>query len=140
MERDERLVLAAGALERWSVLSALHADALVGTSDALRAWSERRWPPATRRREWPVRLRQDDGTELIGYADMVLMGAESFVLIDHKCLSGTREEALEAAGGFAGQAWAYAEAIAAATGKRAEACFVHLVAHGCVVGVTKPGM
>jgi len=35
---------------------------------------------------------------------MVLMEAESFVLIDHKCLSGTRDEARDAARGFAGQA------------------------------------
>jgi ATP-dependent exoDNAse (exonuclease V) beta subunit len=138
LERDERLELAAGALERWSVQSAIHAGALVGASDALRAWCERRWPTAKLHREWPVRLRQDDGTELIGYADMVVIGGESFVLIDHKCLSGTREEVLDAARGFAGQTWAYAEAIAAATGKRADGCFVHLVAHGCAVEVTMP--
>ena len=118
--------------------SAIHAGALVGASDAFRAWCERRWPSAAWHREWPVRLRQEDGTELIGYADMVLMEAVSFVLIDHKCLSGTREEALDAARGFAGQAWAYADAIAAATGRRADGCFVHLVAHGCVVSVTRP--
>jgi hypothetical protein len=138
LDPDERLGLAAGALERWSVQSAIHVGALVGASGVFRAWCERRWQSAAWHREWPVRLRQDDGTELIGYADMVVMGGESFVLIDHKCLSGTREEALEAAGGFAGQAWAYAESIAAATGKRADGCFVHLVAHGCAVSVTKP--
>jgi ATP-dependent helicase/nuclease subunit A len=138
LEREERLVLAAGALERWSVQSAIDAGALVDASETFRAWCERRWPSATWHREWPVRLRQDDGTVLVGYADMVLMGVGSFVLIDHKCLSGTRAEALEAARGFAGQAWAYAEAIAVATGRRAEGCFVHLAAHGCVVSVTKP--
>ncbi len=138
LDRDERLGMAAGALERWSVQSAIPAEALVGESDAFRGWCERRWPSATWHREWPVRFRQDDGTELIGFADMVVMGEESFVLVDHKCLSGTREEALEAARGFAGQTWAYAEAIAAATGKRVGGCFVHLVAHGCVVEVTKP--
>ena len=138
VEPGERLILAAGALERWVVQSAIHAGALVDASDAFRAWCERCWPSAAWHREWPVRLRRDDGTELIGYADMVLMEAERFVLIDHKCLSGTRDEALDAARGFAGQAWAYADAIGAATGKRADACFVHLVAHGCAVSVTRP--
>ena len=137
-EGDERLGLAAGALGRWSVQSAIHAGALVAASDAFRAWCERRWPLATWHREWPVRLRQDDGTEFIGYADLVVMGEASFVLVDHKSLSGTREEALESALGYAGQLWTYAEAIAAATGKRAEACFVHLIAQGCVVSVMKP--
>jgi ATP-dependent exoDNAse (exonuclease V) beta subunit len=138
LERDERVGLAAGALERWSVQSAIHAGALAGASDAFRAWCERRWPSAKWHREWPVRLRQDDRTELVGYADMVVMTGESVALIDHKCLSGMREEALEAAAGYAGQLWAYAEAIAAATGKRAEGCFVHLVAQGIVVSVSKP--
>ena len=40
-----------------------------------------------------MRLRQDGGAELGGYADMVVMSDESFVLVNHKCLSGTREEA-----------------------------------------------
>ncbi|MGE5199248.1 MAG: UvrD-helicase domain-containing protein, partial [Rhodospirillaceae bacterium] len=44
VERDERLALAAGALERWSVESAIHAGALAGASDTFRAWCERRWP------------------------------------------------------------------------------------------------
>jgi len=34
----------------------------------------------------------------------------------------------------------HAEAVAAATGKRAEGCFVHLVAQGCAVSVTKPAV
>jgi hypothetical protein len=120
------------------VQSAIHAGALVGASDAFGAWCERRWPSAVWHREWPVRLRQDDGTELIGYADMVVMGDESFVLVDHKCLSGTREEALDGATGYAGQIWTYAEAIAAATGKRADGCVVHLIAQECVVSITPP--
>ena len=81
-------------------------------------------------------MRQECGTELIGYADLVVMDGESFVLVDHKCLGGTRDEAIAASAGYAGQVWTYAEAIAKATGKRAAGCFVHLVAQGEVVAVT----
>jgi ATP-dependent exoDNAse (exonuclease V) beta subunit len=81
-------------------------------------------------------MRQEGGTELIGYADLVLVDGESFVLVDHKCLGGTRDEALVAAAGYAGQVWTYADAIAKATGRRAAGCFVHLVAQGVMVEVT----
>jgi ATP-dependent exoDNAse (exonuclease V) beta subunit len=134
-ETTGRLAMATAVLERWSVQGALRADALCAAADALRAWVERRWPAAARHHEWPVRLRQEGGTELIGYADLVLMGGESFVLVDHKCVGGSREEALAAAAGYAGQLGAYAEAIAKATGKRAAGCFVHLVTQGVVVAV-----
>jgi ATP-dependent exoDNAse (exonuclease V) beta subunit len=82
-------------------------------------------------------MRKESGTELIGYADLVVMDAESFVLVDHKCLGGPRDEALAAAAGYAGQVWTYAETIATATGKRAAGCFVHLVAQGVMVAVTE---
>ena len=65
------------------------------------------------------------------------MDGAGFVPVDHKCLGGTRDEALAASAGYAGQVWTYAEAIARATGKRAAGCFVHLVAHGEVVAVTE---
>ena len=135
LEPAGRLAMATAVLERWSVQGALRAEALCAAADALRAWVGRRWPTATWHCEWPVRLRQEGGTELIGYADLVLTDGESFALVDHKCLGGSREEALAVAPGYAGQLGAYAEAIAKATGKRAVGCFVHLVAQGVVGAV-----
>ena len=137
---EERLEMAAGALMRWNVQGAIRAEALVAASVVFRAWADARWPCARWHREWPVRLRQASGTELIGYADMALMDADSFVLVDHKCLGGTLDEALGKAASYAGQIWAYAEAIAAATGKRAAGCVIHLVSQGIVVAVSAPGV
>ena len=125
-------------LERWSVQGALRVEGLIGASDALRAWVERRWPAASWHREWPVRMRQEEGTELVGYADLVLIDGESVVVVDHKCVGGTREEALDASAGYARQVWTYAAAITRATGKHVEGCFVHLVAHGAVAAIAGP--
>ena len=80
-------------------------------------------------------MRQASGTEFVGYADLVLMDADSFALVDYKCVGGNRDEAIQAAAGYAGQIWTYADAIAKATGKRATGCFIHLVAQGLVVAV-----
>ena len=135
MESGERLAMATTVLGRWSVQGALRAEELLAASDALRGWIERRWPSASWHREWPVRMRQESGTELIGYADLVLVDGDSFVLVDYKCLGGTRDEALVASAGYAGQVWTYAEAIAKATGKRAAGCFVHLLRQGIIAEV-----
>jgi ATP-dependent exoDNAse (exonuclease V) beta subunit len=138
LDSDERLAMASRLLGHWSVQGALRATDLIAASDALRAWVARRFPGAAWHREWPVRLRQENGTELIGYADLVIEGGDDFVLIDHKCLGGTQEEALAACSAYAGQIGTYAAAIAAATGKRTVGRFVHLVTHG-VVGALDRG-
>jgi hypothetical protein len=65
-----------------------------------------------------------------GYADLVLVDGERVVLVNHKCLGVTRDEAVAASAGHAGQVGTYAEAIARATGKRCAGRFVHLVAQG----------
>jgi ATP-dependent helicase/nuclease subunit A len=136
LESGERLAIARSVLERWSVHGAMRAEDLLAASDDLRGWTTRRVSAARAHREWPVRLRQENGTELVGYADLVLMGADRFDLVDYKCVGGNREEALLAAAGYAGQLWTYAEAIGKATGKRPAGCFVHLVAQGLVVAVS----
>lgn len=135
MDAGERLALAASLLKRWSVQGALRAEDLLAASDALRAWVEQHWPAATWHREWPVRMRQDGGTELSGYADLVLIDGENVVVVDHKFLGGTREEALDASVGYAGQIRTYAEAIAKATEKRLAGCFVHLAAQGVIAAI-----
>jgi ATP-dependent exoDNAse (exonuclease V) beta subunit len=132
LDRDERLVMASRLLEHWSVQGALRAEDLVAVSDGLRAWAARGFPTATWHREWPVRMRQENGTELVGYADLVLEDSDAFVLVDHKCLGGTQDEALAACSGYAAQIGTYADAIAGATGKRTAGCFVHMVAHGVI--------
>ena len=137
LDGDERLAMASRLLEHWSVQGALRATDLIAASDALRAWITRRFPGAAWHREWPVRMRQENGTELVGYADLMLVDGDAFVLVDHKCLGGTREEALVACSGYAGQIGTYADAIAAATGKRAAGCFVHLVTHGVMAALER---
>ena len=135
---DGRPAMAEELLARWGVQGSMRADALLAASDALYAWAGRHWPHATWHREWPVRAREANGTELTGYADLVLMDGDGFVLVDHKCLSGTRDEALAGCAEYAGQLAAYADVIAMATSKRPGGCFIHLVTQGVVVECRVP--
>jgi hypothetical protein len=77
----------------------------------------------------------DDGSELVGAADLVLGDDGGFTLVDHKCLAGSLDDALKAAAGYGGQLCAYAETIEAATGKSVRTRVVHLVLQGAVVGI-----
>ena len=132
---DERLEIARAALERWAVQGTLKPEALVAAGSALRAWVAARWPQGRWHREWPVRRRMDDGSELVGAADLVLGDDGGFTLVDHKCLAGSLDDALKAAAGYGGQLCAYAETIEAATGKSVRTRVVHLVLQGAVVGI-----
>jgi ATP-dependent exoDNAse (exonuclease V) beta subunit len=127
MALAERLLLAHGAQP------AIRAEELVRAGTALRAWCERRWPGATLRREWPVRHRLDDGSELNGYIDMLLETKDGLVVIDHKCLAGDRDGALDSAAHYHGQLEAYANALTAATGQPVIERWLHLVLQGLMV-------
>ena len=135
----ERLAMAQAALEFRSVQGAVRAEVLVAAADTLRAWAIARWPAAVWHREWPVRRRMEDGAELAGYADLVLMTEQGFALVDYKCLAGSVEDAVKSAGGYAGQLTAYAEAVELATGKACLGCFVHAVVQGRIVAVEGAG-
>ena len=67
------------------------------------------------------------------------MSDEGFILVDHKCLAGSVEDAVRSAGSYAGQLKAYAEGIALATGRACVGCFVHAVVQGRIVAVEGAG-
>jgi ATP-dependent helicase/nuclease subunit A len=138
LKTEERLGIARALLEQRATQGAVRPEDLVRAGDALRTWVERRWPGAAWHREWPVRLRREDGSEVSGFADLVLATADGFVLVDHKCLGGSREGALKATAGYAAQLGAYAEAIEKATGNKVGERFVHLLLQGVGARVDDP--
>jgi hypothetical protein len=66
----------------------------------------------------------------VGYADLVLEVGDGFVLIDHKCLGGKRDEVIRGSAAYAGQVGAYAGAIARATGTDCRGAYLNLVLQG----------
>lgn len=135
MEDSARRELADAILARWKVSDALTSESVLQASDNLRKWISANWPAATWHREWPVMMRLEIGTVLRGVSDLVLETDDGFVVIDHKSFPGSREQAVEKASGFAGQINAYADAVAAATGKPVLARFIHMPVTGLVLPV-----
>ncbi len=131
----ERVAMAARLLESFSAQGSLRAEDLARAGASLRGWAGRHWPGATWRREWPLRRRLPDGSELHGFADLVLETVEGLVIIDHKCLGGTLTEALAAAASYGAQLAAYVDVLERATGREVLGRWVHLPLQGVCVEV-----
>ena len=118
-----------------SVQGSLRAEDLARAGASLRGWVGRHWPGATWRREWPLRRRLRDGSELHGFADLVLETREGLVLIDHKCLGGTLTEAVAAAPSYGAQLAAYVDVLERATGRDVLGRWLHMPLQGVCVEV-----
>jgi len=135
LDEAARVQMAARLLQSFSVQGSLRAEDLARAGVSLRVWAGRHWPGATWRREWPLRRRLPDGSELHGFADLVLETRDGLVLIDHKCLGGTLAEALAAAASYGAQLAAYAEVLERATGRAVLGRWLHMPLQGMCVEI-----
>lgn len=129
-EKSQRLKQADEILTRWQVATNMKAEDLVTASDRLHGWINSKWPSAIWQREYPIAMRQDNGTIVSGFIDLLLEVDDEFIIIDHKSFPGSQEEAGKKVASFAGQLDSYAEAVGHATGKKVEVCFIHLPVGG----------
>jgi ATP-dependent exoDNAse (exonuclease V) beta subunit len=138
VKRDtaKRFTMATNVLKRWQTTANMTPESLLLASDHLHAWVTGKWQDAIWHREYPVALRQEDGTIVSGFIDLLLELPDCFVIIDHKSFPGSSEEAQKKAARFAGQLGVYAEAVQEATGKEVIGCYIHLPVSGmslCIV-------
>jgi ATP-dependent exoDNAse (exonuclease V) beta subunit len=134
-EKAKRLEMANRILNRWLSVANISADYLVQASDCLHSFILSKWPDAIWHREYPVFLRQDNGTIVSGFIDLLLETRNGFIIIDHKSFPGSADEAKERAAGFAGQLRVYAKAVNEATGKKIVGSFIHLPILGLIASV-----
>ncbi len=135
LSEAERVAMAGRLLQSFSVQGSLRAEDLARAGASLRAWAGHHWPGATWRREWPLRRRLSDSSELHGFADLVLETREGLVLVDHKCLSGTLAEALTVAASYGAQLEAYVDVLQRATGRDVLGRWLHMPLQGVCVEV-----
>jgi ATP-dependent exoDNAse (exonuclease V) beta subunit len=130
---EERREVARGLLEAHGVLSALRPEDLAREGTSLRSWLDTRWPRARWHWEWPLMSRIPDGSQIHGFADLVLELERGLVLIDHKCVAGDLPQALASAKSYGGQLRVYCGMLERATGKKVEAAWIHLALQGATV-------
>lgn len=134
-DKGKRLTMAGGILKRWNVVANLTPETLLLASDRLYSWVGNKWPGALWHSEYPVSLRQENGTIVSGFIDLLLETSGGYIIIDHKSFPGSVDEAKKKAAGFSGQIGVYAEAVRAATGKEVLSCYIHLPMSASVVQI-----
>lgn len=108
---EQRELLAQEILKRWGVEDYLEAEKLRQFSDSLHQWIQQQYPGAQIFREWPLSYRQENGTLVVGTADLVLQTPTEIVVIDYKTFPGGYPQALQEVPQYGGQLQAYATAL-----------------------------
>jgi len=134
-DKPRRLAMAENILKRWSVDKSLGAQSLLIASDRLHSWVTQKWPGAIWHREYPIALRQKNGTIINGLIDLLLETPEGYLIIDHKSFAGNTQEAQKKAASFAGQLGCYAEAVETATGRNVAGTWIYLPVIGLSMNV-----
>ena len=134
LDRETRLELAQGLLQRWGVEGAVEAADVVAARRRLDEFIGDQFPEAGPvRREWPVSLRTPEHRTLQGWIDLLLETPEGYVVVDHKSFAGT--DWLKRARESAAQLRLYRQAVEAATAQPVLQTLVHFPVLGRVVEV-----
>ncbi len=136
---EARRAAAASAVRR-NGLDEAALDALLAATDRFVRWT-RTQTGSVAIAAVPVETPLDGRGRLVGEADLVLRGPDSFSVLDHKLHIATREGALVAAAAAAPQLRDYASICARAWAVPCRSLYVHLPAQGLVaqVVVEPPG-
>ncbi len=129
--RSERLAFASAILTRWRIAGLLAEDALLA-ADRLWGYIDTRWPDAVVRREVPL-FRQLGQQRLVGRVDLVVEHSRCLAVLDHKAFPGQSEHWPVRCGEYLPQLCAYAESLAAATGKDVSFIGLHLPIAGVIL-------
>lgn len=127
---EQRESLAQEILERWQVADYLHAAQLRQFSDTLHQWIQQQYPGARILREWPLSYREENGTLVVGTADLILEMPTEIVVIDYKTFPGGYDQALNQVVQYGGQLQAYATALQRLYPEKSIHTFIYLPVSG----------
>jgi predicted amidohydrolase YtcJ len=132
--REDRLEMAAGLIERHRILGALEPAEFVELGDRLWRWVRDRFGnQRTVHTEWPLGLKLESGTLVLGSSDLLVESGDAVAIIDHKSFGLTT--AASRAEALAGQLGCYADAVVRARPGKHVSRWVHLPVEGAVIEV-----
>jgi ATP-dependent exoDNAse (exonuclease V) beta subunit len=113
-----------------------HVDpvAMQKAAEALRRVIQETWTVRRMRTEVPV-MQKAHGRLTSGVADLVVETGDGLVLIDHKVMQGSSDEAIRKAGEYAQQLRAYADILEAAERRPVQSMWIHLPVQGKLVEI-----
>ena len=138
LDREARLELARGLLERWEVDGTMEAAQVLEVHRRLDQFIADQFPNTDAvRREWPVSFRTPEHRTLQGWIDLLLETPQGYVVMDHKSFPGT--DWVKRARETGPQLRLYRRAVEEATGRPVLKSLVHFPLLGKVVEVGPTG-
>jgi ATP-dependent exoDNAse (exonuclease V) beta subunit len=105
-------------LSAFGVNASIDADALTRQVHVIRNWINTRWPCCKPLAETPLAARLENGQQIVGRIDLLLMTDKGIVVLDHKSTPSGPSQWPELAQAYAGQLFAYAAGVEQATNEK----------------------
>lgn len=105
-------------LQAFGMHTSIDAAAMTRQVHAIRDWIHSRWPGCKPFAETPVLARLDNGQQIVGRIDLLLMTDKGIVVLDHKSTPTGASQWGDLAQAYAGQLFTYAEGVEQATAQK----------------------
>ena len=131
-EKDVTLLLSA-----FGVKANIDAVALTRQIHAIKDWINSRWPGCRPLAETPLAAMLDNGQQIVGRVDLLLMTDNGIVVLDHKSTPSGPSQWEELAQSYAGQLYAYATGVEQATQQKVVETWLVLPVAGAALSIAK---
>jgi ATP-dependent exoDNAse (exonuclease V) beta subunit len=115
----------------------IDAVALTQQVNAIRDWINIRWPGCRPLAETPLVARLENGQQIVGRIDLLLMTDKGIVVLDHKSTPSGPSQWLELAQAYAGQLFTYATGVEQATQQKVTETWLVLPVAGACISIAK---
>ena len=113
----------------------IDAVALTRQVHSIRGWINSRWPGCKPLAETPLAAKLDNGQQIIGRIDLLLMTDKGIVVLDHKSTPSGPSQWPELAQAYAGQLFTYATGVEQATKQRVVETWLVLPVAGSALSI-----
>jgi ATP-dependent exoDNAse (exonuclease V) beta subunit len=113
----------------------IDAVALTRQVHSIRGWINSRWPGCRPLAETPLAAKLDNGQQIVGRIDLLLMTDKGIVVLDHKSTPSGPSQWPELAQSYAGQLFTYATGVERATKQKVVETWLVLPVAGSALSI-----
>jgi ATP-dependent helicase/nuclease subunit A len=131
----ERVARLDGLLARYGVSGAVDSGKILDNCDGLYTFIKQ-FNPTRTLSEWPIQMKTGEQV-MVGTVDMILDTPAGWIVIDHKSFPGMQSQWPQEAEGYAGQLYAYSDALSQATEKSVIGTYIHFIVGGGIIEIIR---
>jgi ATP-dependent helicase/nuclease subunit A len=124
-------------LRAFGVKTSIDAVALTRQVHAIKDWINSRWPGCRPLAETPLAAGLDNGQQIVGRIDLLLMTDKGIVVLDHKSTPSGPSQWPELAQAYAGQLFTYASGVEQATQQKVVETWLVLPVAGSALSIAR---